>query len=91
MCVDYKDLNKACPKDDYPLPIIEILVDYTVWNDLLSFVDGLEGYNQMLMDPEHMTKTALTTPWGDFLLHCHALRPEERWCYLPKGSHYSYA
>lgn len=62
MCVDYKDLNKACPKDDYPLPIIDILVDYTVWNDLLSFVDGFEGYNPMLMDPEHMTKTAFTTP-----------------------------
>jgi hypothetical protein len=44
MCVDYIDLNKACPKDDYPLPIIDILVDHTVYHAMLSFVDG---YNQI--------------------------------------------
>lgn len=81
ICVDYKDLNKACPKDDYPLPIIDILVDHTVYHAMLSFVDGFFGYNQM--DPEHMTKTAFTTPWGTF---CYTVMPfglKKAGAYLP--------
>ena len=40
MCVDFKDLNKACPKDDFPLPYIDVLVDNTADNNLMSFMDG---------------------------------------------------
>ena len=49
MCVNYKDLNKASPKDDFPLPHIDILVDNTANHALLSFMDGYAGYNQILM------------------------------------------
>ena len=45
MCVDFRDLNKACPKDDFPLPYIDILIDNTVGHALLSFKDGFSGYN----------------------------------------------
>ena len=45
MCVDFTDLNKACPKDSYPLPCMDQLVDSTVGHRLLSFMDAFSGYN----------------------------------------------
>ena len=47
MCVDYRDLNKASPKDDFPLPHIDVLVDNTARFLIFSFMDGLSGYNQI--------------------------------------------
>ena len=46
MGVDFRDLNKACPKDDFPLPHINVLVDSTIGIALMSFTDGFFGYNQ---------------------------------------------
>jgi len=45
MCVDFRDLNKASLKDDFPLPYINVLVDNIVGHALLSFMDGFSGYN----------------------------------------------
>ena len=45
ICVDFTDLNKAYPKDSYPLPQIDLLMDSTVGHQLLSFMDALSGYN----------------------------------------------
>ena len=45
MCVDFTDLNKACPKDSYPLPRIDTLVDSMARHELLSFMDAFLGYN----------------------------------------------
>ena len=64
MCVDFRDLNKAYPKDDFPLPHIDVLVDNTVGNALMSFMDGFLGYNQIKMAPKDMTKTTFATKWG---------------------------
>ena len=50
MCVDFTDLNKACPKDSYPLPHIDQLVDSIAGHQLLSFMDTFLGYNQIKMD-----------------------------------------
>ena len=47
MCVDFTDLNKACPKDSYPLPRVDILVDSTARHQLLSFMNAFSGYNQI--------------------------------------------
>ena len=52
MCVDFMDLNKACPKDSYPLPQIDTLVDLTARQRLISFMDALSGYNQIKMNEE---------------------------------------
>ena len=49
MCVDFIDLNKACPKDSYPLPQVDVLVDFTARHQLLSFMDAFSGYNQIQM------------------------------------------
>ena len=50
MYVDFTDLNKTCPKDSYPLPQIDTLVDSTTRHQLLSFMDAFSGYNQIRMD-----------------------------------------
>ena len=60
MCVDYRDLNKASPKDDFPLPHIDMLVDSTTKFKVFSFMDGFSGYNQIIMAPEDMEKTFIT-------------------------------
>ena len=50
MCVDFTDLNKACPKDNYPLPWIDVLVDLVTKHHLLSFMNAFSGYNQIKLD-----------------------------------------
>ena len=52
MCVDFKDLNRACPKDSFPLPRIDQLVDSTTRHKLITFMDAFSGYNQIRMAKE---------------------------------------
>jgi hypothetical protein len=54
MCIDYRDLNKASPKDDFPLPHIDLLVDSTTKNQMYSFMDGFSSYNQICLAPKDM-------------------------------------
>jgi len=61
MCVDYTNLNKPCPRDAYPLPNIDRLVDGAVWNKVLSFLDAYFGYNQIPMAVSDMHKIAFIT------------------------------
>ena len=49
MCVDYTGLNKACPKDHFPLPRIDQIVDSTSGYEILSFLDAYSGYHQITM------------------------------------------
>ncbi|GAU44160.1 hypothetical protein TSUD_399820 [Trifolium subterraneum] len=72
MCVDYRDLNKASPKDNFPLPHIDVLVDNTTKSKVFSFMDGFSGYNQIKMAVEDREKTAFITPWGTF---CYKVMP----------------
>uniref|UniRef100_A0A2N9FPT8 Reverse transcriptase domain-containing protein n=1 Tax=Fagus sylvatica TaxID=28930 RepID=A0A2N9FPT8_FAGSY len=72
MCVDFTDLNKACPKDSYPLPRIDQLVDSTAGHKLLSFMDAFSGYNQIRMEEEDQEKTAFITSRG---LFCYKVMP----------------
>jgi len=64
MCVNFTNLNKACPKDSYPLPHIDLLVDSTVRHQLLSFMDAFFGYNQIRMDEVDQEKTSFVTLQG---------------------------
>jgi hypothetical protein len=64
MCVDFTDLNKACPKDNFLLPQIDLLVDSTFGHGLLSFMDAFSGYNQIHMDEADQEKTAFITDRG---------------------------
>ena len=60
MCVDFRDLNKAFPKDDFSLPHIDVLVDNMPSSALMSSMNGFSGYNQIKMAPKDMTKTTFT-------------------------------
>ena len=72
MCTDYTDLNKACPKDPYPLPCIDKLVDNSAGYRYLSFMDAYSGYNQIPMLPSDQDKTAFVT---DFGVYCYTVMP----------------
>ncbi|XP_069150857.1 uncharacterized protein [Solanum lycopersicum] len=64
VCVDYRDLNKASPKDNFPLPNIHILIDNCAKHETQSFVDCFAGYHQIEMHKDDSEKTAFITPWG---------------------------
>ena len=66
MCMGFTDLNKACPKNSYPLPCIDQLVDSTVGHQLLNFMDAFSGYNQIKMDEADQEKTSFITTQGLF-------------------------
>ena len=72
MWVDFTDLNKACPKDSYPLPRIDLLVDSTAGHQLLSFMDTFSGYNQIKMDEADQKKTSFITSQSFF---CYKVMP----------------
>ena len=58
------NLDKACPKDSYPLPQVDVLVDSTAQHQLLSFMDAFSGYNQIQMDEVDQEKTSFVTSQG---------------------------
>jgi hypothetical protein len=62
VCVDFKDLNRATSKDEYPMPIAEMLINTTAGNKILSFMDGNADYNQIFMAPEDIHKTTFRVP-----------------------------
>ena len=68
----FRDLNKASPKDDFPLPYIDVQVDNTAGHALLSFMDGFSRYNQIKMAFEDMEKTSFITPLGTY---CYKVMP----------------
>ena len=74
MCIDFTDLNKAYPKDNFPLPRIDQLVDSTAEHKLLTFMDAFSGYNQIKMAEENQEKTAFITSKG---LYCYNVMPFE--------------
>ena len=60
------------PKDDFPLPNTELMVDATIGHEILSFMDGSSGYNQIRMAPEDEELTAFRTPKG---IYCYKVMP----------------
>ena len=68
ICIDFIDLNKACPKDSFPLPKINQLVDSTTGHKLVTFMDAFSRYNQIKMAKENQEKTAFITSQG---LYCY--------------------
>ena len=72
ICVDFTDLNKACPKDSYPLPRVDVLVNSTARHQLLSFMDAFSGYSQIRMHEDGQEKTSFVTSQG---LFCYRVMP----------------
>jgi hypothetical protein len=74
MCIGFTDLNKACPKDEFPLPRIYYLVDAVATSELMSLLDCYSGYHQIWMKEEDEPKTSFITPSGTYCYH-----------WMPKG------
>ena len=66
VCVDFTDLNKACPKDPFPMPRIDQLVDVIVGHPRMSFLDAFQGYHQIPLALDDQEKTAFVTPTGNY-------------------------
>jgi hypothetical protein len=73
MCIDFSVLNKACPKDEFPLPRIDSLVDAAASSELMSLLDCYSGYHQIWMKKEDEPKTSFITPSGTY---CYLWMPE---------------
>lgn len=66
LCVDFRNLNLACKKDNYPLPNMETMLQRVTSSGMMSLLDGFSGYNQVWVKKEDRHKTTFTTPWGTF-------------------------
>jgi hypothetical protein len=64
--IDYRDLNKDCPKDNYPTPFIDQIIDNCAGSVIFSFMDGFSRYNQIEILPVDQHKTTFICPWGTF-------------------------
>ena len=65
-CADFRNLNKVCPKDEFPLPNMDLLIDSAVGSAIFSFMDGFSAYNQIRMALKDAEKTTFRTPMGNF-------------------------
>ena len=72
ICIDYCDLNIACPKDKFSLPITDVMIDNTCGFERISFMDGFLGYNQIKMYPDDEKHTSFRTPLG---IYCYTVMP----------------
>ena len=72
LCIDFTDVNRACPKDSFPLPQIDLIVDAITGHELLSFIDAFSGYNKIKMDPSDQEKTSFVTGQGTY---CYQVMP----------------
>jgi hypothetical protein len=72
ICIDYTSLNKACPKDPFPLPRIDQVIDSTAGCELLSFLDAYSGYHQIPLNQANQIKTSSITPYGAY---CYTTMP----------------
>ena len=72
LCIDFTDISSAYPKDSFPLPRIDLIVDATAGHEVLSFMDAFSGYNQISMDPSDQEKTSFVIWQGTY---CYQVMP----------------
>jgi hypothetical protein len=70
LCVDFRNLNRASEKDNYPVPPMEQLLQTVSGSQIFSLLDGFSGYNQVLVSEEDRLKTTFRTKWGTFAYKC---------------------
>ena len=76
MCIDFRDLNAATPKDEYAMLVAEMLVDSAAGFEYLSMLDGYSGYNQIFIADEDVLKSAF---------HCSGALRTYEWVVMPFG------
>jgi hypothetical protein len=89
VCIDFRDLNRATPKDEYPMPIVDMLINDASGHRVISFLDGNAGYNQIFMAEEDMSKTAFIRP-RFVVLEWVVMTFEECSCYLSKSYEFDF-
>ena len=67
LCIDFRHLNRASLKDNYPLPKMDRILQRVAGSKRISLLHGFSGYNQVLVLPSDQHKTTFTTPWGTFI------------------------
>jgi len=72
VCINFYDLNEACPKDEFPLPITDVMIDNTCGLERMSFMDGFLGYNQIKIYPDDEKHTSFRTP---LRMYCCTIMP----------------
>ena len=72
LCINFTDINRACPKDSFPLSRIDLILNATAGHELLSFMDAFSGYNQISMDPSNQEKTSFVISHGTY---CYRVMP----------------
>jgi hypothetical protein len=72
VCVDYTGLNKVCPKDPFPLPRIDQVIDSTAGSELLCFLDAYLGYHHIKMKESHQLATSFVMPYS---MYCYVTMP----------------
>ena len=66
LCVDFRNLNRASEKDNYPLPSLDEVLQIVNGAKMMSFMDGYSRYNQVIVEEEDRLKMAFTMKWGTF-------------------------
>ena len=66
ICIDCRNLNRACQKDNFPLPTMEQILQSVAGSELMSLLDGFLGYNQILVHLDDRLKTTFRTKWGTY-------------------------
>ena len=66
ICIDFRNLNKSCQKDNFPLPTMLQILQSVAGSELMSFLDGFSGYNQIMVRPYDRLKTTFRTKWGTY-------------------------
>ena len=67
VCTEFRDLNKSYPKDNYPTPFIDQIIDACAGSEVFSFMDGFSGYNQIQIKLEDQHNKTFICPWGTFM------------------------
>ena len=67
ICIDFRNMNRVSLKHHYPLPKMNHILQRVVGSQRISTLDGLSGYNEIMVYPKDQEKTAFITPWGTFM------------------------
>ena len=85
ICIDFRNMNTSCLKDNYPFPDMETLLQRVTGSRMMSMLDWFYSYNQVLVNKEDQHKTTFTTPWGTYKIFKNAFWFIKCWCHLPKS------
>jgi hypothetical protein len=91
VCMEFRDHNKACPKDNFPMSFIDHILDKFVGSNIFSFMERFLGYNQIQIKPKHQHKTTFICPWGTFSYRKMPFGLKKCWSNLPMNHEFKFS